>query len=146
MDCTRYSRRNSGCDCVCLLANNPDGRSQELRNDHEPTRMDRPDHCCRNTSNACWYFLDDVSSGRPQTVAERCSTSPSAAKPLSFCLSAFLGVYSHPAASDNDSINLSAHVQNLCGCKPDPVRPERTLSLPKGKSKGERRDTHKFQT
>jgi hypothetical protein len=43
-------------------------------------------------------------------------------------------------------MNSVAHVQNLCGCKPDPVGPERTLSLSKGKSKGERRDTHKFQT
>src|SRR5262249_9655845 len=46
---------------------------------------------------------------------------------------------------------FSAHVQNLCGCKPDPVRPERTLSPElvegsKGKSKGERCYVHKFQT
>ena len=146
MDCTRHSRRNSGCDCVCVLANSPDGRSQGLRNDHEPTRMDCACHCRGRSSNACWRLLADVFFGRPQMIAKRCSISPSAAKPLSFCLSAFLGAHYYPAASDNDSINLSAHVQNLCGCKPDPVRPERTLSLSKGKSKGERRDTHKFQT
>src|SRR5215510_5022458 len=33
---------------------------------------------------------------------------------------------------------ILAHVQNLCGCKPDPVRPELTLSLSKGK-RGSRR-------
>src|SRR5262245_488850 len=38
------------------------------------------------------------------------------------------------------------YVQNRCRCEPDPVRPECTLSLSKGKSKGERRYMHKFQT